>query len=192
MLKKIRLHGILAKKFGREFELDVASPKEAAKALAAQIPGFEKFMLTAHEIGLMFAVFVDKENITEQQLDMATDAAVIRFVPRVMGAGGSGGILTAIAGVALIIGGFFTGGLTTNLGMTLIVSGTGMLIGGLAMLAIPKVDTSSPNSDGNNPSKGFGQAVTTVAQGYPVPILCGEREIGGFVASAGQYPEDTM
>ena len=187
MLKKIRLHGILAKKFGREFELDVASPKEAAKALAAQIPGFEKFLLTAHEIGLVFAVFVDKENITEQQIDMATDAAVIRFVPRVMGAGGKvGGVLTAIAGAALIVAGVFTAN------PMLIYAGVGLAAGGLAMLMMPKIDTGSPNSDGNNPSKGFGQAVTTVAQGYPVPILCGEREIGGFVASAGQYPEDTM
>ena len=122
MLKKIRLHGILAKKFGREFELDVASPKEAAKALAAQIPGFEKFLLTAHEIGLVFAVFVDKENITEQQIDMATDAAVIRFVPRVMGAGG---VFNVIVGGLLIVGGFFTGGLSTGLGVALIGAGAG-------------------------------------------------------------------
>ena len=120
---------------------------------------------------------------------MATDAAVIRFVPRVMGAGGA---FNVIVGGLLIVGGFFTGGLTTGLGVALIGAGVGMVIGGLAMMLMPKVETASQNSDGNNPSKGFGQAVTTIAQGYPVPILCGEREIGGFVASAGQYPEDTM
>ncbi|MES5675525.1 tail assembly protein, partial [Acinetobacter baumannii] len=46
--------------------------------------------------------------------------------------------------------------------------------------------------DGNRANFGFGSAVTTAAQGYPVPILYGRREVGGFVLSAGQYPEDQM
>ncbi|HAV3816158.1 TPA: tail assembly protein, partial [Acinetobacter baumannii] len=48
------------------------------------------------------------------------------------------------------------------------------------------------NQDGNRANKGFGGAVTTVAQGNPVPVLYGQREVGGFIASAGQYPEDLM
>ena len=39
---------------------------------------------------------------------------------------------------------------------------------------------------------GFGGAVTTVAQGNPVPLLYGERDVGGFICSAGIYTEDTQ
>lgn len=191
MLKTIRLYGILAKKFGKQFKLDVESTHEAMKALSVQIAGFESFMLHAHEQGLAFAVFLDKENISEVEIGMTTNANVIKIVPRVMGAGG--GVLNVVLGAALIVGGFFTVGLSTGLGIALIGAGAGMALGGVAMMLMPKVEmTQDQNQDGNKPNLGFGGASTTVAQGYPVPILCGEREIGGFVASAGQYPEDQM
>ena len=57
MLRRIELHGILADKFGKFFDLDVESPREACEALSYQVDGFKKFMLTAHESGLFFAVF---------------------------------------------------------------------------------------------------------------------------------------
>lgn len=59
------------------------------------------------------------------------------------------------------------------------------MVGGIAQMLMPKVDAQDNNQDGNKANKGFGTAVTTIAQGNPVPILYGEREIGGFVASAG-------
>lgn len=79
------------------------------------------------------------------------------------------------------------------LGAALIGSGIGMMLGGVAMMLMPKIETTQDqNQDGNRANKGFGGAVTTVAQGNPVPILYGQREIGGFIVSAGQYPEDQM
>ena len=85
MLKTIKLYGILAKRFGKEFRLDVENTREAMRALCVQVQGFEHFMLHAHEQGLEFAVFQDKENIGETELDMNTSAKVIKVVPRVMG-----------------------------------------------------------------------------------------------------------
>ena len=61
MLKTIKLYGVLGKKFGKEFHLAVESTREAVKALSVQVPGFEQFMLTAHEQGLAFAVFQRKQ-----------------------------------------------------------------------------------------------------------------------------------
>ena len=192
MLKTIRLYGILAKKFGKEFRLDVESTSEAMRALSVQVPGFEYFMLHAHERGLEFAVFQDKQNISESELTMTTSAKVIKIVPKVRGAGG-GGVLNLVLGAVLIVGGFFTGGLTSGLGVALIGAGVGMAIGGVAQMLMPKVDTTQDqNQDGNKANKGFGGAVTTIAQGNPVPVLYGQREVGGFIASAGQYPEDLM
>lgn len=193
MLKTIKLYGILAKKFGKQFKLDVANTREAIRALSAQIPGFEKFMLHTHEHGLGFAVYLDKHNISEYEIDMSTDAAVIKIVPKVIGAGGDNGVLQVVLGVVLVVAGYFTFGATSPYGMALIGAGVGMAIGGITQMLMPTVDTTQDNNqDGNRANKGFGGAVTTVAQGNPVPVLRGRREIGGFINSAGQYPEDLM
>lgn len=217
MLKTIKLYGILGQKFGREFKLDVANTREAMRALSVQIAGFEHFMLHAHEQGLRFAVFLKSknssnkrgkkrpaiydhetkrlitgDNIGEEQLDMNTEAEVIHIVPRVMGAGGNNGILQLVLG-AILIAASFIPGIGQAAQVALIGAGAGMAMGGVASMLMPKVDTTQDqNQDGNRANKGFGGAVTTVAQGNPVPILYGQREIGGFIVSAGQYPEDQM
>lgn len=191
MLKTIKLYGVLGKKFGKEFHLAVESTREAVKALSVQVPGFEKFMLTAHEQGLAFAVFQDDENISEDRIDFETGAKVIKIVPKVIGAGGNG-VLQVVLGAVLIVGGIFTGGTSTVLGMALIGAGAGMALGGIAQMLTPKVDAQDQNQDGNKPNKGFCGAVTTVGQGNPVPILYGQREVGGFIINAGQFAVDTF
>ncbi len=217
MLKTIKLYGILGQKFGREFKLDVANTREAMHALSVQIAGFEHFMLHAHEQGLRFAVFLKRknssnkrgkkrpaiydhetkrlitgDNIGEEQLDMNTEADTIHIVPRVMGAGGNNGILQLVLG-AILIAASFIPGIGQAAQVALIGAGAGMAMGGVASMLMPKIDnTQDQNQDGNRANKGFGGAVTTVAQGNPVPILYGQREIGGFIISAGQYPEDQM
>ncbi|MCW1490393.1 tail assembly protein [Acinetobacter baumannii] len=218
MLKTIKLYGILGQQFGREFKLDVANTREAMRALSVQIAGFENFMIHAHEQGLAFAIFlkgkgssnkrgkkrpaiydhetkrlITGDNIGEEQLDMSTEADTIHIVPRVMGAGGNNGILQVVLGIVMVVVGYFTFGATSAYGAALIGAGLGMTVGGVASMLVPKVDTTQDqNQDGNRANKGFGGAVTTVAQGNPVPILYGQREIGGFIISAGQYPEDQM
>lgn len=195
MLKKIRLYGILAKKFGKEFRLDVENTREAMRALCVQVPGFEHFMLHAHEQGLEFAVFQDKQNISETELDMSTSAKVIKVVPKVKGAGG---VVQTIVGAVLVVAGIVVGatlgwtGVGGAVAVGLIGAGAGMMVGGIAMMLMPKIDNQDQNQDGNKANKGFGGAVTTIAQGNPVPVLYGQREVGGFIASAGQYPEDLM
>ncbi len=193
MLKTIKLYGILAKKFGKQFKFDVANTREAMRALSTQVPGFEKFMLHAHEQGLTFAVWQDKENINEKQLDMNTDASVIKIVPKVIGAGGDNGVLNTIIGAVMVVVGAVAMYFGQAWGANLVGAGIGMMVGGIAQMLMPKIDnTDDQNQDGNKANKGFGGAVTTIAQGNPVPILYGQREVGGFIASAGQYPEDQM
>ncbi|MFW1765945.1 tail assembly protein [Acinetobacter bereziniae] len=192
MLKTIRLYGVLGKKFGKEFKLAVESTREAVKALSVQVPGFEQFMLNAHEQGLAFAIFQDDENISEDQIDFETGANVIKIVPKVMGAGGNGGVLQLVLGAVLIVAGFWTGGVTSNLGVALIGAGAGMVVGGIAQMLTPKADAQDQNQDGNRANKSFGGAVTTIAQGNPVPILYGQREVGGFIVNAGQFAVDTF
>lgn len=195
MYKTIRFHGVLRERFGKEWRLEVNSVKEAMRLLSAQIKGLEHFMLNAHKQGLRFAVFTDKrKTISEKEVDMQTASELIRIVPVVEGAGGDGGLLNTILGAVMIVVGvvmmYFPG--TQAMAPSVIGAGIGLLVGGIASMLMPKAQTDDANSDGNKANKGFGGAVTTVGQGNPVPILYGQREIGGFIISAGQYPEDQL
>ncbi|OOS02573.1 phage tail protein, partial [Moraxella cuniculi] len=166
-MKTIYLHGILAKKFGRVFRLAVNSPREAAHALACQIPEFRAFMLDSEKQGFRFAIFNGKKrnqrtNIGTDELSCHTTSRIIHIVPRMIGSGGKAlAWIQVVAGVALIAtgvgAGFGAAGFAAaamNMGM--IGAGAGLLLGGVAslMAKTPKLDPA--NEDGNKPNKGFG------------------------------------
>lgn len=194
-MKVIHLHGVLADKFGEFFKLDIQSAREATHAIASQLPEFKMFMLRAEQEGMRFAVFADeineKGNLGESDLDNMTAASVIHIVPKIIGAGGDAfGWLQVVAGAALV-GLSFVPGLQA-FAPALISAGVGLMIGGAASLLMPTPELGNQDEDGNRANYGFGGAVTTVAQGNPVPILYGERYVGGFICSAGIYTEDNQ
>ena len=187
-MKTIKLHGILAIKFGQFFKLDVQTAREATHAIACQNKEFKRFMLESDKLGLKFAVFLGRKNISANDIDNITDTDVIHIVPRIVGSGGSTFNWLQVVAGAVLIG----VGVVMGFNPALIGAGAGLLMGGVAGLLMPTVDMSNQDPDGNKANKGFGSAVTTVSQGNPVPILYGEREIGGFYASGGIYAEDAM
>lgn len=186
MLRRIELHGILAEKFGKSFDLAVSSPREACQALSYQIDGFKQFMATAHKDGLFFAVFNDDENISDSQIEHNTGASIIRIVPEIVGAGGDvGGWLQVVAGAALVGVGVFVPGMQWAIG-----AGVGLMIGGAATLLMPTPNIEPQDEAGNKASYAFGGAVTTVAEGNCVPLLLGRRKIGGHMISLQIVNED--
>lgn len=190
-MKTIMLHGQL-KQFGEQFSLNVDSAAEATHALSCQMPEFKLFMLQAEQNGMRFAVFLDEVNeqgnIGERDISNHTGASTIHIVPKIMGSGGKAfGWLQVIAGAALVGLSFTPFGAGWAMG-----AGIGLMIGGAASMLMPTPSLDSQDPDGNRANYGFGGAVTTVAQGNPVPLLYGERDAGGFICSAGIYTEDTQ
>lgn len=183
-MKTIELHGVLAEKFGQYFTLDVQTAHEATYALGCQLPEFRKFMLEAEDNGMAFAVFADDDNLSVDDIDCITDAQTIHVVPKILGSG-MFDWLQIIAGAVLIGVGVFVPAMQGLVGV-----GIGLMVGGIAGLLMPTPTLDNQDRDGNRANKGFGGAVTTVAQGNPVPVLYGERDIGGFYASAGIYSAD--
>ena len=193
-MKKIILTGILGDKFGREYDLDVNNAKEACLALSKMVPGFELFMSNAHHDGIRFAIWNGDMNVGEDELHFSTASNIIRIEP-VIGAAKAGVIQTVIGAILVVVGVLITIGTLGGgapLGAALIGAGVGMMVGGVISMLMPTMDTESGNDDGNKASKGFGGAVTTVAQGYPVPVLYGERGVGGFLISGEIVPIDQM
>ena len=197
MLKTIELHGALAEKFGKYFKLQVDTAREAAHAIAEQLPEFKRFMLTAEQAGMRFAIFLDEQtkerNIGEDDLDNITDAQTIHIVPRLMGSGGKAfGWLQVVAGAALLGPAALGWGFMGMSAYATAGLGVGLMLGGATSLLMPMPKLDVQDEDGNRANYGFGGAVTTTAQGNAVPILYGERMIGGFLMSAGIYTEDTQ
>lgn len=193
-MRTIKLGGVLGKKFGKKYTLDVHSFRDAMAALCMMKPGFEKYLRTSEERGLVFAVFVDERNLGEQELDLVgRGEGDIRIQPIIQGSK-QAGMFQTLLGVVLIVAGLFSGGTTTGAGMALLAAGAAVGLGGVVQMLSPttKATADGQNDDGNNPSYGFGAAVTTIAQGNPYPLLYGEREIGGAVESGGIYTQDNI
>ncbi|MDV5099575.1 tail assembly protein [Pseudomonas sp. LSJ-87] len=194
MKRTVKLYGVLRKHFGREYLLDVQSPRDAVQALCSLVPGFEKFLATGEERGLVFTVFSGRRNLGIEELDLqGSDAEEIRIAPIIQGSK-QGGLFQVVLGAVLVVAGVFTGGLSSGVGIAMMAGGAALALGGAVQMLSPTAKTGSldRNEDGNNPSYGFGSAVTTIAQGNPYPVLYGEREIGGAIESGGVYPQDKL
>lgn len=208
----IRLGGQLGKKFGKTHRLVVADTREALRALCITLPGFESFMMNAHKDGVQFAFFNGSQNIGLAEFATSKGSADIRIMPVIAGSKNAG-MFQIVIGVAALVGAFFTAGASmaawgSAMGMTatastltasaamavssLTMMGASMVLGGVMQLMTPQPNfgMSSSQSVENKPSYAFGSPINTTAQGYPVPVLYGEREIGGAVISAGIYAEN--
>ncbi|MDE9519427.1 tail assembly protein [Xenorhabdus bovienii] len=186
-LRTIRLSGVLIPQFGREHKLAVSSTLEAIRALSVIIDGFEKFLLTAKERGLTFAVFIGKRNISRDELELSGEGD-IRIVPVIIGSK-KAGIFQTILGAVMVVAGVFAW--ATPWGVPLVMSGASMMLGGVVQMLSPMPGGLARREDPDNkPSYAFGGPVNSIAQGNPVPIGYGRRRIGGAIISAGIYAED--
>ncbi|WJM83205.1 tail assembly protein [Pectobacterium brasiliense] len=188
-LKTIRLYGVLGATFGRVHKLAVESRLEAIKALSVIIPGFEKFLLTSKSRGLTYAVFDGKRNLSKDELDFNVSSE-IRIAPIIIGSK-QAGLFQVVLGAILVAVGYFAFGLTSTVGVSMMMGGASMAIGGVVQMLTPvQGGVSMRESPDNKPSYAFGGPVNSIAQGNPVPILYGRRRIGGAIISAGIYAED--
>lgn len=197
VMTTIKLSGSLASLFGREHQRLIGPTREAFRALSATIPGFEKFMNTSNTRGMTFAVFVDKKNVTKDDLDFPNGGRTIRIVPVIMGSKRAGVLQTILGAVLVVVGvlgstiGQAWGGGVWGPAAWKI--GAAMMVGGVAQMLSPQPPgLASKQSADNRASYAFGGVTNTAAQGNPVPLLYGRRRIGGAIISAGIYVEDQL
>ncbi len=85
-LKTIRLYGKLGNQFGRVHQLAVANVRETVKALSVVLPGFERELITSKARGIVYAVFIGKKNIHQDDLQHPAGSEEIRIAPILQGA----------------------------------------------------------------------------------------------------------
>ncbi|HAH9734551.1 TPA: tail assembly protein [Citrobacter freundii] len=199
VMTTIKLSGPMIGLFGREHQRLVSTTREVFNALSVTLPGFQQYMNTSKSRGLTFAIFVDKKNIAEDDLDFPNGGRVIRIVPVIIGSKRAGALQTILGAVLVVVGaiGAFTpwgqavgGGAWGSAAMKI---GAAMMVGGVAQMLSPQPAGLSSKQDADNrASYAFGGVTNTAAQGYPVPLAYGKRRIGGAMISAGIYVEDKM
>lgn len=203
MLKKMTLSGGLAKKFGKVHQFHVADMREMLRAMCASVPGFKKYVSNAHLNGVRFAFYSGGKNIGLEEFDMSNGATEYRMSQVIEGSK-QAGVLQIVIGAVALVAAFFTAGMSLAvwgsimaagaISATTILTGIGisMMLGGVVSMLTPQpsYNIGSASSTDNQPNYAFGAPVNTVSMGYPVPVLYGQREIGGAIISAGIFSSD--
>jgi predicted phage tail protein len=194
-MKTIILNGQLGKMFGRRHRLDVKTAAEAVRALVANFPPIEKYLIETRGVGYRVKLH-DAPLQDIKELHHPVGGGTISITPVIGGAGrGLGQILL---GAALIAVSFIPGlnvavwaGATTTWASIAFSVGFSLALGGVAQMLAPSPKTGAPNErPENNPSYIFNGPVNTTAQGQPVPVGYGRLIVGGAVVSAGLSTEE--
>jgi len=191
-LTTIQLYGALGARFGRVHRLAVKTSAEAVKALSINLTGFESYLMNAKKNGMVFAVFRGKRNVGLDDYKNLEGDSDIRIAPVMEGAK-KAGLFQTILGAVLLVVGVVTAILFPGNPVSpyLIASGASMMTGGIYQMLSPQPKGLQGREDPDNkPSYAFGSAVNSTAMGNPIPVLYGQREIGGAILSAGITAED--
>jgi predicted phage tail protein len=194
----ILLSGSLAKAFGRQHfrQLDTGTVVEAFSALKHTLNGFENFIIDSARRGLRFAIFRNRENVSEGEFTLS-GTTEIRIVPVIAGSK-SGGLFQVVLGVALIVAGaIITGGTFgagAPFGSAMIMMGASMVLGGVVQMLTPVPSSKSGSQQEqanteNKPSYLFNGAFNSTQQGLPVPIVYGQMLVGSSVVGVGTWVE---
>jgi len=204
-MKVVKVYGVLRERLGQcRFELDVATPAQAIKALCVNFPGLDKWLVDSEQDGVGYRVRVGKQQATPDDVSVLSlpwsEREVFSITPVVAGAGG--GVGQTLLGIALIAvavvnpfvgfsaaaGGFaVVAGATATIGTTLAIAagtiGIGLTLRGIAQMISPTPDSGDDSEKLRNFT--FSGIVNTAQQGLPVPIAYGRVVIGSAVISTG-------
>ena len=209
-MKVVKVYGALRKRLGQcRFQFEADTPAQAIKALIANFPGLDKWLIDSEQDGIGYRVTIGKERIGEADAGALllpwSERDVFSITPVIAGAGqGAGQILAGIALVALSFVSFggtaFAG--AGGAGGLAIFGGTGaawgsaalfglgsfLVMGGVAQMLSP-APTFSGFERGKEAARlesfNFSGITNTVQQGMPVPICYGRCYIGSAVISSG-------
>lgn len=180
----IRLEGVVGKRFGGHYQLNVKNVNEAIRALCQLVPGFREFMTSAHEHGIYFQI--KRNNSTATSYDeMGLGCSEFVLVPVITGAffGGKGfsfgliaiGVLLlalALPGVGLLAFGP-AGTLSAGIQTAMVTLGAGLLFTGISGLFAPGMPEQGKQEGSEADDAVFGGASKTSAAGTPIPLLYG-------------------
>jgi predicted phage tail protein len=197
-LKRIYLHGKLKEKFGQFFDFDIATPREALRALISQLKGFRAAMNEGH-YRIVRGALEGGMDLDVDQIDLAFGRCrEFHIIPVVAGADKAGGLGKIVLGVVLVAaavalsgpGGlgaaaFSIGSYAVTYGSIAGV-GVALTLAGVASLLTPTFKTPDiGQTEDQKPSYLFNGPVNVANQGNPIPLVYGRIRCGSVVVSTG-------
>ena len=189
----IKLYGNL-KRFGTAIDLAVEDTAEAIRALCCQLVGFRQALQQGYYKVRIGKHLVTTASLEKDMLYKLNDNAVVHLTPVIKGAK-SGGIFSAVLGVALIglafwnplgcaaVGGT---GLLAGAAQMPLMLGAAMLLGGISQMLAPQPKMGSVGTEQEKKqSTSFSNLGNLSAQGRPVPLAYGEILTGSLIISQG-------
>tara|TARA_Y100000033_G_scaffold36721_1_gene35620 strand:+ start:227 stop:874 length:648 start_codon:yes stop_codon:yes gene_type:complete len=207
-MKVVKVYGALRELLGAtRFEFVADTPAQAMRALLANFPQLEQWLIDSEKNGVAYRVTLGKEKIYDEDVSGFfmpwSERDVFAITPVLTGAGRGigtfilGAVLVGVAifnpvvGFSFAKGGFaYMGAGAASVGASLaIASGTlgiGLMLAGVAQMLSP---VPRPPGPGEAPtqleSNSFSGVTNTTRQGVPVPITYGRVVVGSAVISAG-------
>ena len=209
-MKVVKVYGALRERLGQcRFELNVATPAQAIKALCVNFPGLDKWLIDSEQDGVAYRVRVGKEEATPSDVSVLglpwSEREVFSITPVIAGAGG--GVGRFIFGGLLIGASFlFPGaglfgssafgvfgplaptaiGTLTTVGTALSAVGASLVLGGVSQMISPTPPSGLELKEANRIQNfSFSGIINTSQQGLAVPIAYGRVVIGSAVISSG-------
>lgn len=158
-MKTIFLHGKLGELYGKEWELDVKTPAEAARAINSNKPGFIDYLCEKYRDGLEYKLKVGEKFIEEDSVDFKFQEESYHIIP-------------VARGGAFLFNPWFWALLFVSIAVTYIM--------------FNKSRPPRPEDPTQKSSFLFQGATNTVAQGNFVPIGYGRLKIGSQVIHSSQ------
>ena len=207
-MKVVKVYGALRERLGQcRFELDVATPAQAIKALCVNFPGLDKWLIDSEKDGIGYRVRVGKQKATPDDVSLLglpwSEREVFSITPVVAGAGSGVGrffagalLITAavvFAPAAAAGGGFMTAAAAgTSIGAAGIATviagniGISLVLGGIAQMISPTPSSGLELKEANRIQNfSFSGIINTSQQGLAVPIAYGRLFVGSAVISSG-------
>lgn len=188
-MKTIKVYGELQERLGGRgtFHFNVRTPAEAVKALLANFPGLDKWLINSSSDGLVYRVLVGNQAFGNEDVEDLflpwSDKDVFHIIPVLAGSifgwikKNLGSVIKFVVGATLTVIGVATGY------TPLVYIGISMMIGGVMDMLTP---TPKPPREAEVlESYSFSGIEQTTGQGGAVPIVYGKCFIGSSVLSAG-------
>lgn len=191
MLTKVFFDGLLGKKFGKQWDLDVSNANEALRMVEANKPGLLAWIrdnLAIYSHYRVRCVYTDgrEEDLDDDTYTINRKPAEIHFSPVIEGAGGLGQM---VMGALLIAVAVFVPGAQFLMG-----PGISMLLGGAiaALSSSPAQSITSQAARSDKTSYFFDGPVNTTMQGVPVPLIWGFGVLVGSHAISANLSVDQL
>ena len=152
----IRLHGILAQKYGKVFKMHLDKPRDVVRAIDANKDGFRKTVVDLQKQGFSYELLVNRKRLNKDSFLNQKNPKEIDFVPFIVGSG-------------------------TELLVALVLSMGAALIQ-YALMDPGTIDGGESTVGSDQGSLTFsGSQINLTAQGSPLPIGYGRLKVGSSV-----------